>query len=147
MTRIRNGENPVLTTREKHTRECYVVAADETDKGRIEKEIKEMPHYFDEYDTTVHFVSDEELKANHGNLPHGGNVIHIGKTGVGNNQTIEFSLMLDSNPEFTAAVLLSYARAAYRLAEKGEQGARTIFDIAPVLLSTSSATELIENLL
>ncbi|MCL2387826.1 MAG: diaminopimelate dehydrogenase [Defluviitaleaceae bacterium] len=147
MSRIRSGENPELTTREKHTRECFVVADNEADKGRIEKEIKEMPHYFDEYDTTVHFISEAELKANHGNLPHGGNVIHIGKTGDDNNQAIEFSLKLDSNPEFTSSVLLSYARAAYRLAEKGEQGARTIFEIAPILLSASSASKLTKDLL
>jgi len=145
IAKIRNGENPDLTTREKHTRECYVVA--EADKSRIEKEIKNMPHYFDEYDTTVHFISDAELKENHGSLPHGGNVIHIGKTGDSHNHAIEFSLKLDSNPEFTASVLLAYARAAYRLSEKGETGARTIFDIPPILLAASDAARIIGELM
>ena len=147
MKKIRNGETPALTAREKHTRLCYVVAAENADKKRIEKEIKEMPNYFDEYDTTVNFISAAELKAAHGKLPHGGNVIHMGATGAGNNHAIEFSLKLDSNPEFTASVLLAYARAAYKLSAKGERGARTIFDIPPVLLSSSSAEELIKNLL
>ena len=145
--KIRKGENPELTTREKHTRLCYVAVAEEADKKRIEKEIKEMPNYFDEYDTTVCFVSAEELKTNHGKLPHGGSVIHMGKTGEVNKHLIEFSLKLDSNPEFTASVLLSYARAAYKLSAKGECGARTIFDIPPILLSTFDTEEAIKNLL
>ena len=145
--RIRDGETPELDAREKHTRVCYVVAEEGADKARIEKEIKTMPNYFDEYDTTVHFISLEELKANHGGLPHGGNVIHTGATGTGNRNAIEFSLKLDSNPEFTASVLLAYARAAYRLFVKGERGARTIFDIPPILLSSLSPEEAIKDLL
>ncbi|MCL2457153.1 MAG: diaminopimelate dehydrogenase, partial [Defluviitaleaceae bacterium] len=137
MQKIRNGKNPSLTTREKHTRECFVVASDSADRIRIENEIKNMPNYFSDYDTTVNFISAEEFKKNHGDLPHGGNVIHIGKTGDNNNQTVEFSLRLDSNPEFTASVLLCYARAAYRLSQKGERGAKTIFEIAPIFLSAS----------
>ena len=135
MSRIRGGEKPDLSPREMHTRLCYVVAAEGADRSRIEREIKEMPHYFDEYDTTVRFISAEEMKTDHGKLPHGGNVIHTGLTGAGNNQVIEFSLKLDSNPEFTASALLAYARAAHKLSEKGECGARTVFDIAPALLS------------
>ncbi|MCL2145236.1 MAG: diaminopimelate dehydrogenase [Endomicrobia bacterium] len=145
--KIRNGENPELTAREKHTRLCYVVATEDADKKRIEKEIKEMPNYFDEYDTSVCFISADELKADHGKLPHGGNVIHMGKTGETNKHIIEFSLKLDSNPEFTASVLLSYARAAYKLSAKGECGARTIFDIPPILLSPLDIEEAIKNLL
>jgi len=147
MERIRNGERPELSTREKHTRLCYTVAAKDADKARIEREIKEMPNYFDEYDTTVHFISAEELKANHGKLPHGGNVIHIGATGAGNSHVMEFSLKLDSNPEFTASVLLAYARAAYKMSGKGECGARTIFDIPPGLLSPLGAEDIVKNLL
>ena len=147
MERIRGGEKPTLTAREKHTRLCYVVADENADKKRIEKEIKEMPHYFSDYDTTVHFITADELKVNHGKLSHGGNVIHMGVTGDNNNQVIEFSLKLDSNPEFTASVLIAYARAAYRLSAKGECGARTIFDIPPALLSTIDLKEAVKNLL
>jgi len=147
MKRIRDGETPELTAREKHTRLCYVVAAEDADKGRIEREIKEMPYYFDEYDTTVNFISEAEMKAEHGKLPHGGNVIHTGKTGEDSKQVIELSLKLDSNPEFTSSVLIAFARAAHRLAEKGEQGARTIFDIPPSLLSVMSPDEIMKNLL
>ena len=147
MQRVRSDENAVLSTREKHTRVCYVVAASGADQKRIEKEIKEMPHYFADYDTTVHFISSEELKANHSKLMHGGNVIHIGKTGDANKHVVEFSLQLDSNPEFTASVLLACARAAFRLAAKGECGARTIFDIPPILLSKMEASEAVKILL
>lgn len=146
MKRIRSGENPELSAREKHTRVCYVVAAEGADKERIEREIKEMPNYFDGYDTAVYFISAAELKANHNKLPHGGNVIRMGTTGCGNRHAIEFSLKLDSNPEFTASVLLAYARAAHKLRKKGETGARTIFDIPPVLLS-AEADEAVKNLL
>ena len=145
--RIRNGETPDLTAREKHSRLCYVVAAEGADKSRIERDIKQMPNYFDEYDTTVHFISAGELEANHNKLPHGGNVIHTGVTGSGNRQAIEFSLKLESNPEFTSSVLLMYARAAYKLSEKGECGARTILDIPPRLLSSTDVERLMETLL
>lgn len=147
MQRVRGGETPALATREKHTRECFVVAAENADKARIEREIKTMPHYFDEYDTTVNFISLEELHEKHGTLPHGGNVIHTAKTGAGSTHAIEFSLKLDSNPEFTASVMLAYARAAYRLASAGESGARTLFDIAPKLIAAESPDELVKNLL
>jgi diaminopimelate dehydrogenase len=141
--RVRNGENPELTTREKHTRECYVVVEEGADKARIEKEIKEMPNYFSDYDTTVNFISEEELKKNHSGLPHGGSVIYTGETGCdGNKHVIEYSLKLDSNPEFTGAVLTAYARAVARLNAEGAQGAKTVFDIAPAYLSPVSADEL-----
>ena len=148
MERVRKGENPELTAREKHTRECYIVAAEGADKNRIESECKTMPDYFADYDTTVRFISDEEFEKNHSKTKHGGNVIHHGKTGDGNNQMIEFSLKLDANPEFTASVLIAYARAAYRLSkEEGTGGAWTIFDIPPVLLSPANHEELIARLL
>ncbi|MGI6665109.1 MAG: diaminopimelate dehydrogenase [Christensenellaceae bacterium] len=131
----RSGKNPVLSTREKHLRECYVVAEEGADKTVIEKTIKEMPNYFDEYDTTVTFVSEEELKRDHSAMPHGGFVIRSGKTGEDNTQVIEYSLKLGSNPEFTASIMAAYARAAYRLAQKGETGAKTVFEIAPALIS------------
>jgi len=145
--RIRNGETPELSAREKHTRVCYVVAAAGADKRRIEQEIKQMPYYFDEYDTAVHFVSAEELKAEHGTLPHGGSVIRAGTTGIGHQHSLEFSLKLDSNPEFTASVLLAYARAAYRLSQKGESGARTVFDVPPALLWSAGTMDAVQNLL
>ena len=145
--RIQDGETPEFTSREKHTRLCYVVAAEGADTARIEREIKEMPNYFDEYDTTVNFISYEELKAEHGKLPHGGKVMHMGTTGEGNNQVIEFSLKLDSNPEFTSSVLIAYARAAYKLSQKGESGARTIFDIPPILLSSRDVEDVMKDLL
>ena len=138
MERVRNGENPALTAREKHTRLCYVAAAEGADRARIENEIKSMPNYFSDYDTMVHFITQEELAKNHGKMMHGGKVMHYGRTGDGNGQAIEFSLKLDSNPEFTASVALAYARAAYRLSARGESGARTVFDIPPALLSGSS---------
>lgn len=144
----RSGSLPSLTTRQKHTRLCYVVAEEGADKAEIEKAIKEMPNYFDEYDTTVNFISEEELKANHSKMPHGGFVIYSGKTNHGeNNHIIEYSLKLDSNPEFTGSILVAYARAAYRLALQKETGAKTVFDIAPALLSPKSAEELRSSML
>ena len=147
MEQVRSGANPELTAGEKHTRVCYVVASEGADRDRIEKEIKEMPNYFADYDTTVYFISQHDFQTKHGKLMHGGNVIHMGKTGEDNKQVMEFSLKLDSNPEFTASVLLAYARAAYRLSEKGESGARTIFDIPPILLSGIGSEELVKKLL
>ena len=146
---VRKGENPTLTTRQKHTRLCYVVAEDNADKALIEKQIKEMPNYFADYDTTVHFITMEEMKREHSSLPHGGCVIRSGKTGweLENNHVIEYSLKLDSNPEFTASVLVAYARAAYRLNQKGESGCKTVFDIPPALLSQKSSYEIIKELL
>ena len=145
--RVRNGENPELTTRQKHTRECFVVAEEGADLARIEKEIKEMPNYFDEYDTTVHFISEEELKENHSKLPHGGFVIRSGVTGNGNKEIIEYSLKLDSNPEFSSSVLIAYARACYRMNKEGNYGAKTVFDVAPSYLSSLSDEELRSKLL
>lgn len=142
--RVRNGENPELTTRDKHFRECFVVAEDDADLERIEREIKEMPKYFADYDTTVHFVSEEELKTNHSGMPHGGNVIHIAETGEANKQVIEYSLKLDSNPEFTGSILVAYARAAYRMWKNRDCGAKTVFDVAPAMLSPKSQEELLK---
>lgn len=140
---VRSGSEPKLTTRQKHLRDCYVVAEEGADLAAIEKAIKTMPNYFDEYDTTVAFVTEEELKANHSKMPHGGFVIRSGETGTeGNKHVIEYSLKLDSNPEFTASVLVCYARAAYRLSKAGESGARSVFDIAPALLSQKTPEEL-----
>ncbi len=141
---VRNGEQPTLSAREKHKRECFVVAEDGADKARIEKEIVTMKNYFDEYDTTVHFISLEELKRDHAGIPHGGFVIRSGKTGMNleNNHIIEYSLKLDSNPEFTACVIAAYARAAYRLNKEGESGCKTVFDIAPAYLSQKNGEEL-----
>ena len=145
---VRSGSNPELTTRDKHTRECFVVAEDGADLAAIEDAIKTMPNYFADYDTTVTFVTEEELKANHNKMPHGGFVIRTGETGVsGNKHKIEYSLKLDSNPEFTASVLIAYARAAYRLSQKGESGAKTVFDIAPGLLSMKTAEQLRKEIL
>ncbi len=146
---VRKGENPQLTTRQKHTRECFVVVEDGADKARIENEIKTMPNYFADYDTTVHFISLDELKKNHSGIPHGGMVIRSGKTGWNkeNNHIIEYSLKLDSNPEFTASVIVAYTRAAYRLSKEGQKGCKTVFDIAPAYLSDKSHEELIKNLL
>ena len=146
--RVRNGEDPVLSTSEKHERECYVVVADGADKARIEKEIKEMPNYFADYHTTVHFISQEELNEKHAGLPHGGSVIRSGVTGNGKNRhVIEYSLKLDSNPEFTASVLVACARAAYRLNKEGVIGGKTMLDIPPVYLSANSRETLISTLL
>jgi len=147
INRVRNGENPTLSTREKHIRECFVVAKNGADKAKIEKEIKEMPNYFADYDTTVHFISAEELRENHSKMAHGGFVIRSGKTLGGNNHIIEYSLKLDSNPEFTSSVLLCYARAAYKMNKEGICGAKTVFDVAPALLSSKSGAELRKNLL
>lgn len=143
VNRVRSGSEPELTTRDKHLRECYVVAEEGADKAAIEQAIKTMPNYFDEYDTTVTFVTEEELKADHSKMPHGGFVIRSGETGCeGNQHVIEYSLKLDSNPEFTASVLICYARAAYRLSKAGESGASSVFDIAPALLSRKTPEEL-----
>lgn len=147
MDRVRNGENPNLTVREKHLRECFVVAEEGADKEAIENEIKNMPNYFSDYDTTVHFITEDELKANHSKMPHGGFVIHSGETGSGNKQTIEYSLKLDSNPEFTASVLIALARANFRLHQKGDFGAKTVLDIPPAMMSTKTAEELRKELL
>jgi diaminopimelate dehydrogenase len=146
---VRNGENPELTTRQKHTRECYVVAEEGADKARIESEIKNMPNYFSDYDTTVNFISQEELDANHKGIPHGGFVIRCGSTGINgeNKHIIEYSLKLDSNPEFTTSVLIAYARAAYRLNKEGVSGAKTVFDIAPAYLSAQSGEYLRSHML
>ena len=146
---VRNGENPELTTRQKHTRECFVVAEEGADIMRIEEEIVTMPNYFADYDTTVHFISEEELMRDHKGIPHGGFVIRTGKTGWENEHShvIEYSLKLDSNPEFTASVIAAYARAAYRLGKEGVTGCKTVFDIAPAYLSSMSGEELRKHLL
>lgn len=146
---VRNGENPELTTRQKHTRECFVVLEDGADPVKVEETIKNMPNYFADYDTTVHFISEEELKANHSGIPHGGFVIRSGKTGwnLENNHVIEYSLKLDSNPEFTSCVIVAYARAAYRLHKEGQSGCKTVFDIAPAYLSAKDGAELRKSLL
>lgn len=146
---VRRGENPELTTREKHTRVCYVVAEEGADLERIEREIVTMPNYFADYDTTVHFISEEELKRDHSGIPHGGFVIRSGKTGMNgeNKHIIEYSLKLDSNPEFTSSVLLAYARAAVRMNKEGMKGCKTVFDVAPAYLSSKSGAELRKELL
>ena len=146
---VRNGENPELTTRQKHTRECFVVLEEGADAAKVEEEIKTMPNYFSDYDTTVHFISEEELKANHSGIPHGGFVLRSGKTGWDgeNKHLIEYSLKLDSNPEFTSSVLIAYARAAYRLASEGQSGCKTVFDIAPAYLSAKSGEKLRKHML
>lgn len=146
---VRAGEDPELTTRQKHTRECFVVAEPGADKARIEREIKEMPNYFADYDTTVTFVTQEELDRDHAGLPHQGFVIRSGVTGRDgeHKHIVEYSLKLDSNPEFTASVLLAYARAAYRLNRSGDIGCKTVLDIAPSLLSPKTGADLIEYLL
>lgn len=145
---VRSGSEPELTTRQKHLRECYVVAEEGADKAAIEEAIKTMPNYFDEYDTTVTFITEEELKENHSKMPHGGFVIRTGETGCeGNKHVIEYSLKLDSNPEFTGSVLVAYARAAHRLSKKGESGARSVFDIAPAMLSQMTPGELRAHML
>ncbi len=142
LERVRSGENPELSTREKHTRDCYVVAKEGANLERIEKEIKEMPNYFADYDTTVHFISMEELKEKHSTLPHGGFVIRTGSTDENVGQIIEFNLQLDSNPEFTGSVLVAVARAAVRMAKEGFSGAKTILDLPPSYLSIHSDEEL-----
>lgn len=146
---VRNGENPELTTRQKHTRECFVVAEEGADLAAIEQEIKTMKNYFDEYDTTVHFISQEELDRDHKGLPHGGFVFRSGRTGweKENSHVIEYSLKLDSNPEFTSSVIVAYARAAYRMNQEGQKGCKTVFDVAPAYLSALSGEELRKHLL
>ena len=141
---VKNCENPTLSTSDKHTRECFVVLKDGADAERIEREIKTMPNYFADYETTVHFISEEEFKNNHSKMNHGGFVIRTGKTGLNeeNNHVIEYSLKLDSNPEFTSSVLVAYARAAYRLSQEGQAGCKTVFDIAPAYLINKSSEEL-----
>lgn len=145
----RSGENPELTTRQKHTRECFVVLEEGADAAKVEHEIVTMPNYFADYDTTVHFISEEELKKNHSGIPHGGFVLRSGVTGWNkeNKHVIEYSLKLDSNPEFTASVIVAYARAAYRLSKEGQSGCKTVFDIAPAYLSAKSGEELRASLL
>ena len=146
---VRNGENPELTTRQKHTRECFVVLEEGADAAKVEEEIKTMPNYFSDYDTTVHFISEEELKANHSGIPHGGFVLRSGKTGWNgeNKHLIEYSLKLDSNPEFTSSVIVAYARAAYRMNQEGQKGCKTVFDVAPAYLSPLSGAEIRAHLL
>lgn len=146
---VRAGENPELTTRQKHTRECYVVLEEGADAAKVEETIKNMPNYFADYDTTVNFITEEELIANHSGIPHGGMVIRSGKTGWNNENShiIEYSLKLDSNPEFTSSVIVAYARAAYRLASEGQTGCKTVFDIAPAYLSAQSGEYLRAHLL
>lgn len=146
---VRNGENPELNTRQKHTRECFVVAEEGADLARIEQEIKTMPNYFADYDTTVHFITEEEMKRDHSGLPHGGCVIRTGVSGLDreHGHVIEYSLKLDSNPEFTASVIIAYARAAVRMNREGQAGCKTVFDIAPAYLSPKSGEELRAHLL
>ncbi len=146
---VRSGSCPQLTTREKHKRECFVVADESADKARIEKEIKEMPNYFADYDTIVHFITAEELKRDHSGIPHGGFVFRTGKTGFNkeNNHIIEYSLKLDSNPEFTSSVIVAYARAAYKMSSNGDCGCKTVFDIPPAMLSIKTAQQLRKELL
>ena len=146
---VRSGKNPDLTTREKHTRECFVVAEEGADLDRIEREIKEMPNYFADYDTTVNFISMEELKRDHSGIPHGGSVIRSGRTGIDgeNCHVIEYSLKLDSNPEFTASVIVAYARAVVRMYREGNYGCKTVLDVPPVYLSPKSREELVKTLL
>ena len=149
MDAVRAGENPELTTREKHTRECFVVAKEGADLAKIEEEIKTMPNYFADYDTTVHFITAEEMQRDHSGLPHGGSVIRTGVTGMEkeHKHVIEYSLKLDSNPEFTGSVIVAYARAAYRMNQEGMTGCKTVFDIAPAYLSPKSGAELRAHLL
>lgn len=146
---VRSGKNPELTTRQKHTRECFVVAEEGADLKRIENEIKTMPNYFADYDTTVHFISREEFEKNHSGIPHGGFVIRSGYTGINNQNKhiIEYSLKLDSNPEFTSSVLVAYARAAYRMSSEGQKGCKTVFDIPPAYLSPKTGEEIRKSLL
>ncbi len=146
---VRSGKNPELSARQKHLRECFVVLEDGADPYKVEQEIKNMPNYFADYDTTVHFISEEELKTNHSGIPHGGFVIRSGKTGwnLENNHIIEYSLKLDSNPEFTSGVIVAYARAAYRMYKEGQCGCKTVLDVAPSYLSAKSGEELRKSLL
>ena len=146
---VRNGENPELTTRQKHKRECFVVAEENADLARIENEIVTMPNYFADYDTTVHFISQEELMRDHKGIPHGGMVFRCGTTGFDNENKhiVEYRLQLDSNPEFTSSILVAYARAAYRLNSEGVTGCKTVFDVAPIYLHTESAIDLYKSIL
>lgn len=146
---VKSGKTPNLTTREKHLRECFVVLNDGADANKVEQEIVTMPNYFADYDTTVHFISEEELIKNHSGIPHGGVVIRNGKTGLNeqNSHTIQYSLRLDSNPEFTSSVLVAFARAAYKLSQEGQFGCKTIFDIPPAYLSSKSPEELRRTML
>ena len=146
---VRNGENPELTTRQKHLRECFVVAEEGADKARIEEEIKNMPNYFADYDTIVHFITEEELQRDHAGIPHGGFVFRTGNTGwnLENSHVIEYSLKLDSNPEFTASVIAAYARAAVKMQKEGMSGCKTVFDIAPAYLTYLSGDEIRAHLL
>ena len=146
---VRSGSAPTLTARQKHTRECFVVAAEGADKARIEREICEMPNYFADYDTTVHFISLEDLRRNHSGIPHGGFVIRTGRTGAQreHSHVIEYSLKLDSNPEFTASVIVAFARATYRMHAEGTVGCKTVFDVPPVYLSPLPAEELVKKML
>lgn len=145
--KVRSGSQPTLTTREKHTRECYVVLEDGADASVVEQTIVTMPDYFSDYDTTVHFINEQQLAEEHHTMPHGGFVIRSGKTGTSSKQVMEFSLTLDSNPEFTSSVLVAYARAAYKMNQKGETGAKTVYDVAPGLLSPKSAHDLRKEIL
>ena len=149
LKKVRDGQNPEFTTREKHLRECFVVAKDDADKQKIENEIKTMPNYFADYDTVVHFISQQEMKENHSTLPHGGFVIRCGKTGIAlnNSHIIEYSLKLDSNPEFTSSVLVAYARAINKMSKEGMSGCKTVFDVAPAYLSSKSNEELRKTIL
>lgn len=149
LQQVRSGSNPELSTRQKHIRECFVVAEEGADREKIEKTIQEMPNYFADYDTTVHFISEEELQRDHSGIPHGGFVFRTGKTGWNkeHNHVIEYSLKLDSNPEFTASVLVAFARAVSRLQKEGQSGCKTVFDIAPAYLSPKSGEELRKHLL
>ena len=144
---VRKGESPQLSTREKHRRECYVVLEQGASEDAVRNAIVTMPDYFADYDTTVYFITEDQLKAEHSTMPHGGFVIRSGRSGAGSNQVIEYSLTLASNPEFTSSVLVAYARAAYRLKAKGRYGAKTVFDVAPGLLSPKSAAQLRKELL
>lgn len=146
---VRGGKNPKLSTRQKHTRECFVVLEDGADAENVETKIKTMPNYFADYDTTVHFITEEELKKNHSGIPHGGFVLRSGRTGweKEHSHLIEYSLKLDSNPEFTSSVIVAYARAAYRLSQEGQSGCKTVFDIAPAYLSAKDGAELRASLL
>lgn len=141
---VRSGSSPELTTREKHTRECFVVAEEGADLAKIENEIKTMPNYFSDYDTTVHFITEEEMKRDHSGLPHGGMVIRTGVTGMEkeHKHVIEYSLKLDSNPEFTSSIIVAYARAAYKMNQEGQKGCKTVFDVAPAYLSAESGADL-----
>lgn len=149
LTAVRGGETPEFTTRQKHTRECFVVVEEGADKAKIEEEIRTMPNYFSDYDTTVHFITEEEMKRDHSSLPHGGFVIRSGKTGWNqeNRHVVEYSLKLDSNPEFTSSVIVACARAAYRMGQEGQSGCRTILDIPPAYLSAKSGEQLRKELL